>query len=366
MAIRKKRKARFSISVPSKGRSWVSNTLRWLRTIPSDIPVYVYVDGREFEAYSKMYPGYIVVPHSEANIMRIRGFVQDHQYSLGMNTLMLDDDFATLKYATSDDVHKLWDVSITDFVLEVRELFERGNDFIYGYNWWCPQHYHAFLNPEHETWLTKNWRPAAVAAVGLGLRLYEEGIRYTLSDNVSEDVFMTIETSLAEYAGRIKTGVFTAMLDHRSGNGHVDNKSNFDKEFHFNGCVENYIKYGNVVDTYILPDESCWTQVNNVGVELHHRFGIVYTPRYDAILQSIKEHKLLGHKMIEKYDWSPCAEYKTEALKIREERRATRNDFLESFGAQDLFHGKLARLLRRGDGGAENITFSLPPTKEGR
>ena len=324
-------KTKFAVAVVSKGRAWTSSTLRHLQNIPPDIPVYVYTDRRECDAYSKMWPGYIVIPHNETKIIKIRGFVQDHQYSLGYNTLMLDDDIEHISYSEPENVNSFWDVSMTDMVLRFRDMLNTC-DFVHTHHHWSVNYYRALVNPEYGTHVTKNYTVCAVALIGFTPKLKDLGISYSAHDYFSEDLYITIETLIAQERGLIKVGYLPLLVKCD----YDGSKSHFNALFHYNACVEMYILYGTILELYINHHGDCWGVINKAGVELYVKHGVIYRRDYDEKLSAIRKYKFAGHKIIEKYNWKPETDYKTEALEELD-RRTPYEKYLEWINKHDYF-----------------------------
>jgi hypothetical protein len=301
---------KLSISVVSRSRSYYGTTLQRLDQIPAGhkMPVYIYAHQQEQCAYQEMYPDFIVVPHNFREILKIRAFVQKHQYELGNDTIMLDDDIMELRYYEPHDLKTPWNRSFTEVIAMTKHAFENGADLAVGYNSWDhPVHYYYDKSkgkkiPEHEDYLS-----IRAVWVGLSRSLYDKGVYYGDSKTQSEDFFISFMPQLKDCK--------VALLDFVHVTSSI-NFSHFDVNFYYKAVIETYVNYGAVLD-WIYKTE--WqgfsaSYVNERVVELTKKYGKpIYTPWHDEMLLELMDSTLLNVvDYLKEIEWKPAESYVDE------------------------------------------------------
>ena len=306
------------IAVASKGRANTSTVLRRLQNI-SGIDIFVYVDSHEKSVYEEYYPNFIIVEHDYKTIVQIRAFVQEHQYGLGNTYLSIDDDIAKFVYCKKENTNEWFDASLTDVINDTKELLEQGHDFIFSLqkddkDFYIPLKIDPELSNEH----TEYWNPIALAVMCLTPRLYDIGIRFSNTTNPSEDIYITIETFLAQERGDIKIGImsYCFIFDYTS-------ISNFKPELYYESIFAAYIEYGYVFDVIM---DSTWLRVpyahiNKEAIKAYIEHGVIYTPYFDTVCKKTIEKKTWGYKILEKNNWKPAVNYKKKLLKKISKRK---------------------------------------------
>jgi len=293
----------FAAAIASAGRLYTNSTIQiCLDELSGLCPVYVYADEHEAGAYAAAYPEAVVVPHDKKTIMGIRGFVQDHQHSLGNNYLTLDDDINGFYTALPDNPEKLYSRSIRDLAEETAGMFEQGFDYITIFH--RASHLLNFFenslykdNPPNAL-LDKLYKPIKGGVLGIGLGLYNNGVRYSQSDwDFSEDTWMSVEAALAEYRGKIRAAELSYLFD-------CDDtiRSNFKMEFYSINCIASYMRWGRLLD--FKADLYPFQGVNKKGLEIYAEEGVCYDEGTDGRIKYMAGYERARGLM----QWEPGAD----------------------------------------------------------
>jgi len=222
------------IAVPSRGRPF-GGTFNLLKTVKG-FGVYVYVDAREEEAYSELYPDYSVIAHDKTSIAEIRLFIQEHQRSLDNGVIVLDDDLMCC--------HDL-EGSAVPFKRCIRAIAENLGEYDCVHaqsmeNWLTAEQrkeMHALfammVEKQHEYLQCPN------SIVGLSPRLYDRNIRYS-SEMLSEDVYIYLQMILDEEVKLLSLPYICVKGDNQVA-------SHFDENWRAAHIIQLYLKFGDVI-----------------------------------------------------------------------------------------------------------------------
>jgi hypothetical protein len=270
---------KFVIAIPSKGRLY-GETFSLVKKIKEKIDIYVYVNEVELEAYSEEYPDFIFVPHNKKSIGEIRLFIQEHQYQLGNDMMMMDDDIRGFKDIDSCQI------SINRIIREAKEHIKQYPLVYYFYD---GAQMDAKVIDEMEFGM---FCPGAVVVEST--ELYEKGIRYR-GDVFAEDtnLYMQLITKTPE----VKSLLLPFFVDPNTENA----ISHFTTEFRNCAIIEAYLMYGDVIElrqdydmlvASILADK----------IERYRLNGASYSKENDVILKNIEANGFPGYALLEKWD----------------------------------------------------------------
>jgi hypothetical protein len=261
----------FVIAIPSKGRL-TGFTFSLLKNL--SIPVYVYVDEKESDAYEDYYPEFTIVPHNKKNIGAIRHFIQEEQAKAGNTVLMLDDDILGFY-----DEEAEYSVSLKKILNTIEDLLNKGNDAI------------GFRTIYQENDTSKIFKmspdvPYFFAAFVLSPKVYMNGIRFTEEDTISEDSDFLIQVELH------KDTVKTFMLPYGAKYLCNDFSTHFNNEWRNKASIKLYEKYGNLVNLYQNGD-TVKTGIIYNNIKYYKEHGLVYTKASNNVLVSMYGNKFI-------------------------------------------------------------------------
>ena len=300
------------LAVASKGRATTSVILKRCKNIVDKVTIYVYVDENEAAIYKEEYPDFKVVTHNYKNILDIRHFVQEHQYELDNNVLMLDDDIVKFSWVATSNITEWFDMSMMDLVNNANQKLADGYDFTYAIYQECREfHMKSVLAKDDPSLdeLTNGWYPVAMSCVAMTPKLWDLGVRYkTGGIGKSEDINISVQTRIAEAKGLIKVGYLDCAFWFDD-SVLMLNTAHFKSDFYYEAVLETYINYGYVLEFWAHPGmcKVPYTYLNKAGVEAYVQNDCkpIFAPYYDILCSYILKENARGYKALEDWKWKP-------------------------------------------------------------
>jgi hypothetical protein len=268
------------IAIPSKGRLYgeTFTLVKKIKEKKEKIDIYVYVDEVELEAYSEEYPDFIFVPHNKKSIGEIRLFMQEHQYHLGNDMIMMDDDIKTFL-----DING-FQISINRIIRETKEALEQI-PFVYYYH-----NGQQSLTADPSNTEFGIFTPASVVA--LSSELFESGIKYR-NDVISEDFDFYFQLLMQDMDMKLLPFFIDKNVD--------DLISHFTLEFRNSSIIETYLKYGDVIEMRQNYD-ALMPNIAGAKIANYKQNGAVYSEESDTMLKNIKENRFPGYELLENWE----------------------------------------------------------------
>lgn len=266
----------FVIAIPSKGRL-TSFTFNILKSVSLAVPVYVYTDEKESDAYEEYFPQFNIVPHNKKGIGAIRRFIQEEQAKAGNTVFMIDDDIIGFYDESAE-----YGVSLKKILNTIESLLNQGYDAL------------GFRTIYQEDDSSKIYKmapddlPYFFAAYVITPKLYANGIRFSEDDCISEDTDFSIQVNLRHDI--VKPSMLPYSIRYLSN----DPSTHFESEWRVRARIKLYEKYGNLIKLHQNLSVITATHENDYNKYNHYKeHGPVYTKKSNNALVSMWENKFL-------------------------------------------------------------------------
>jgi len=285
-------KYNFVLAFPSADRPHGS-TFDLIREAGLIIPTYVYVRSFQYDEYIKSQGDIceiIKIPNDNMTICELRRFIQDHQYQLGNNLFMLDDDIICFeKYIEQKGSDCRTNIcSIVEVCDVVDKESLKGYDIVHLIMWTKTNKRQYSVDPD--------FLPILANAVFVSKTAYDKGLKYD-EKAWSEDTTFSILSYVNEL---ICSKVLMYFV-------HIDpdyTDTHFSLEWRVEAMLDAYLTYGTCVRTLFCDPLYYYVIISALGINSYMRNGLTYSKKLDSVLKGIMDDPTkLGHKYLCDRNW---------------------------------------------------------------
>jgi len=293
----------FVFAIPSKDRAYgVSFSL--IRDANLGIPVYVYVRSDQIQEYTSVLGDFCILiqlPNDNYSISEIRFFIQWHQYLLGNNIFMLDDDitgfdrYIEQKYSSLEVVPS----SLFEVCQIINEESRKGYDILY-----------LLLTAKtirFKLAVDADFLPIIAIAFYISKEAYSKGLFFDKSV-ICEDTNFSIQAYLNDL-------ISCKVVSYCVHSNLTPEYSHFTNEWRIEGVLDTYLRYGTCVRALFCTPGLSYVIISLMGITSYKRNGLTYSRKLDKVLERIISNpNLMGYNMLNRISWKSTGPYYEDLL----------------------------------------------------